>query len=143
MSNPVFVATYGSLRRGMGNHGVNARAGGEVYGLGKTVQPATLYAYCSGFPSVSLQHQTHQVRVEVYKTTQEGLEGAYDCLEGCYGQDHTANFYNRTPIEIEMDSGETLTAWIYHIDTDYPDRVVDSGDWCTYKKGDKYYETIA
>lgn len=134
---PVFVATYGSLRRKMGNHGVNARAGGTVVGLGRTVQNADLYQYCGGFPSVSLAHQDAEntVRVEVYQTTEAGLFGPYDSLEGY------PHFYNRTEVPVKMDDGRELKCWIYHIDEE-TGPLVHSGDWCTHKCGDEYYDDL-
>lgn len=149
MTSPVFVAVYGSLRRKMGNHGVNLRAGAEVVDLGMTCQDYSLFNYCGtdnvnagAFPSVSLAHPRNPIRVEVYRTTQEGLEGAYDCLEGCYGHNDQRNFYNRTLVPVLLDSGEQVECWIYHIDNDYPERVVDSGDWSVFKNGSDYYETL-
>lgn len=135
VTKPVYVATYGSLRRNMGNHHVNNSAGAELVGLGKTVKSYTLYAYCSGFPSVSTEHPRDQVRVEVYKTTQDGLEGPYDGLEGY------PRFYDRKLVPIQMDSGEVIEAWIYCIDREQQ-LVVEGGDWCLYKAGESYYDTL-
>ncbi|MFW3388241.1 UNVERIFIED_CONTAM: gamma-glutamylcyclotransferase family protein, partial [Kocuria sp. CPCC 205274] len=119
-----FVATYGSLRRGMHNTRVNQMAGGELVGLGNTDRPYNLYDLGS-FPSISLVHtdQETPVRVEVYETNIEGgLEGPYDRLEGY------PHFYNRTEVPVTLDNGDTLTAWIYHIDEDAR-RPVEGGDW--------------
>ncbi len=133
----IYVSTYGSLRSLMGNHPVNARAGGTVVGLGKTDKPFALYQYCSGFPSVSLKesHAHCPITVEVYETTEAGLMGPYDRLEGY------PNFYNRTLIDVNMDDGTTLKAWMYHIDEE-TGPLVESGDWCLHKYGEDYYKDL-
>lgn len=133
----VYVATYGSLRSLMANHRVNTRAGGTVVGLGKTAQPFALYQYCQGFPSVSLadEHAHCQITVEVYETTEAGLTGPYDCLEGY------PSFYNRTLVDVNMDDGTTLQAWIYNIN-EITGPLVESGDWCLHKYGEYYYKDL-
>ena len=125
--NKVFVACYGSLRTGQSNFHVNERAGGKSIGEGWTKEKYNLYRYNGAyFPSVSLAHNSHDapVRVEVFETTQAGLNGPYDMLEGY------PSFYNRTPVPVVLDSGEEVTAWIYHIDEDLgEDSAVVHGDW--------------
>lgn len=139
----VLVAAYGSLRRGMGNFRVNERAGGEFVGTGKTNDNIDLFQYCSGFPSVSLQHSDagKSVVVDLFRTTQQGLEGAYDMLEGHHGNDNPHTFYKRTQIQVTLDSGEEVTAWIYHID-EQTGPLVEGGDWCVHKNGEGYYEAL-
>lgn len=138
MSEVIYVATYGSLRTGQANFRVNARAGAESIGEGFTKENYNLYRYGgSYFPSVSLEHNSNgkPVRVEVFKTDMDGVEGAYDMLEGHRGNDNPHTFYKRTPIEVVLDSGETVTAWIYHIDEEQ-DELVESGDWSLYLSED-------
>lgn len=133
-----FIATYGSLRRGMQNFRVNAAGGGEYVGTGTTKDKCTIYRY-SGcyFPSVSLKPEEHEathVVVDVFEAPIDGgLDGAYDSLEGY------PNFYNRTQVEIELDEGQTLTAWIYHID-EPQEEVVVGGDWCLHNNPNYYNE---
>lgn len=124
----------------MGNFRVNARAGGEYVGTGKTVDNIDLFQYCSGFPSVSLEHSESgkPVVVDVFKTTQEGLEGAYDMLEGHHGNDNPHTFYKRTQVRVDL-NGEEVMAWIYHIDEVTGPRV-EHGDWCVHKDGKEYYD---
>lgn len=134
----VFIATYGSLRRDMENFRVNSSGGGKFVGKGQTVNNYDLFRFGGGyFPSVSLKHSESDkpVVVDVFIAPESGLHGAYDCLEGY------PHFYDRTPVDILMDNGDTLTAWIYHIDEVQPTRV-ESGDWCTYKRGEAYYENL-
>lgn len=133
----VFISTYGSLRRGMHNWPVNGMGNGKLVGLGKTDNNYNLYDLGS-FPSVSLAHDSHgtQVVVEVYEAPADhtGMTGAYDRLEGY------PNFYNRTEIPVTLDNGDTLTAWIYHIDEE-GHRPVEGGDWCLHRSA-TYYDAI-
>lgn len=136
MSDKVLVATYGSLRRGMSNEGVNTRADATYVGKGKTVEKFDLFRYNgSYFPSVSLAHNESntQVVVDVWETDLKGLTGPYDFLEGY------PSFYNRTEIEVAMDDGTIRNAWIYHIDRVMPERVAH-GDWCLFLDPAYYVE---
>lgn len=128
----VYIATYGSLRRGMGNFRVNAYGEGEFFSQGKTVEKFNLYNYCEDcYPSLSLAHNYADTRVvvDVFKAPLHGLRGAYDSLEG-YNENSDWNHYNRTEIQVELDDGQIITAWIYHIDEDQgEEKVVHDGDW--------------
>lgn len=123
-----FIATYGSLRTGQSNFRVNERGGGVSIGLGKTKDKYDLFRYhgCY-FPSISLKHSANEIPVvvEVFEAPETGLTGAYDSLEGY------PNFYNRTQIQIEMDDGRSLMAWIYHID-ESQEETVTHGDWAKF-----------
>lgn len=133
-----FIATYGSLRRDMQNFRVNGSGGGKFVGLGKTVDNVNLYRYGGAyFPSVSLAHGSNgtPVVVDVFEAPiKGGLEGPYDTLEGY------PHFYNRSEVGIKLESGDTLTAWIYHIDEDQRE-LVESGDWCLHNRPN-YYEEL-
>lgn len=143
MSDKVLVATYGSLRRNMQNFRVNERAGGKFYGSGSTVENFDLFRFGGAyFPSVSLAHSASgkPVVVDVFETTQEGLEGPYDMLEGFDPANPEDSFYRRTKVKVALQSGETVDAWIYHID-DVQNERVESGDWCLHNNAE-YYETL-
>lgn len=133
----IFIATYGSLRRNMQNFRVNANGGGEFVGMGKTDDKYNLYRY-SGcyFPSVSLKHSSNdkQVVVDVFEAPVDGMEGAYDMLEGY------PSFYNRTQIPVTLEDGRSVMAWIYHIDTEQSE-LIESGDWCEHNVED-YYKSL-
>lgn len=138
----VYVATYGSLRRAMQNYRVNERAGGKFVGKGSTADNVDLFRFGgSYFPSVSLVHSESgkPVVVDVFETTVDGLTGPYDMLEGYSENEHT-RFYNRSEIVINMDDGNQIRAYIYHIDEEQPERV-ESGDWCLHNNPN-YYETL-
>lgn len=122
---PVFVATYGSLRCGMQNYAVNEAAGAKHIGTGLTCKNIDLYRYRGAyFPSVSLAHSENEkpVVVDVFETDMDGLTGPYDRLEGY------PDFYNRTEVDVCMEDGSKVTAWIYHID-ERQEELVASGDW--------------
>ncbi len=148
----VLMATYGSLRRGMGNIWCNDAAKATFVATGTAVEPCQLYSYGSGsFPSVSLnpahvQPEMKDLVVDIYSTDEKGLTGPYDGLEGY------PTFYNRTemPFKLtqdavidgeELKAGTVVTAWIYHID-EVQCNAVNSGDWCTHKVGEDYYEKL-
>lgn len=135
MADKVYVATYGSLRTGFQNFHVNARAGGVSIGEGWSEVPAKLSQYGRAyFPVVSLNGDDVKdpVRVEVFETTQEGLEGPYDSLEGY------PDFYDRTSIPVLLDDGTQVDAWIYHIENPRAHgELVPSGDWKDFVNADR------
>ncbi|MGL5581380.1 MAG: gamma-glutamylcyclotransferase family protein [Cetobacterium sp.] len=138
----VFVATYGSLRRGMHNFGVNQRGGGEYFGTGQTRENFNLYRYGGAyFPSVSLKHDSHGVPVvvDVFEAPETGLIGAYDGLEGHRGNDNPHTFYKRTQVVVDMPNNYFLKAWIYHIDEEQNEPVL-TGDWCLHHNENYYKE---
>ncbi len=122
----ILVAVYGTLRTGEGNFRVMTAAGGESLGLGKTVENFNIYSL-GGFPKVSLTRSGNKVPVvvEVFETSIAGITGPLDRLEGY------PSFYNRTIIDVELDTGEKVKAWIYHIEENGAlSRPIMSGDWC-------------
>lgn len=139
----VFIATYGSLRRNMQNFRVNASGGGEFVGMGKTDDNYNLYRY-SGcyFPSVSLKHNSNgkQVVVDVFEAPVDGLEGAYDMLEGHNPDSPEGGFYNRTQVPVTLEDGRSVMAYIYHIDVEQSE-LIESGDWCEHNVED-YYKSL-
>lgn len=150
MSNKlVLVAVYGSLRPGMGNHGLNISAGSDYVGKGRTVDNCDIYEYSYGaFPSVSLEHSESGcgVVVDVFSTTEEALHRNYDRLEGTNSDDPqgSSSWYKRSKVMIKMDQGDgvELECYIYHMDEVQKVRV-ESGDWVDHKGcNDFYIESI-
>lgn len=134
----VLVATYGSLRRGMGNYWCNVRAEADYIGTGTTVENCDLYNYANrSFPALDIHSQNSGTPavVDVFATTQAGLEGPYDGLEGYPG------FYDRTLIKVNLGE-EVVDAWIYHI-SNLEGRYerIEDGDWCKFLDPD-YYSTL-
>ncbi|WXX18471.1 hypothetical protein TacPo2_16 [Pantoea bacteriophage TacPo2] len=124
------VAVYGSLLSGLGNHRVMERARGELLGTGESVINIDMYSL-GGFPSISLAHSEHKstIRVEVYEVDDEGMK-PLNMLEGYRGEGER-NFYNRSLVDIKLDNGDVVEAFIYHIDEQQSTPVVD-GDWREY-----------
>lgn len=117
------VAVYGSLLTGLGNHRIMALARGDLIGRGKSVDNYDMFSM-GAFPSVSLAHSEHgtPLVVEVYSVDKRGLTGPLDALEGY------PRFYNRTQIPVQLENGEVVDAWIYHID-EKREVPVPNGDW--------------
>lgn len=128
--NKIYVAVYGSLRKGMGNHSVMGRADGKFVGMA-TIPNLELYAYAQTYyPATAFndETETNGTLVEVYEVSEKGLRGPLDGLEGY------PTFYNRSLIEIPS---LNLNAWVYHMNLEdlqgnYP--LINHGDWIKYKK---------
>jgi len=101
---PIFVAVYGSLKKGFGNHRLLSDS--TLIGRGST---DTTYDMISlgGFPG--LVEGNNHIQVEVYEVTEDKLLHSLDRLEGY------PSFYNRELIDISLDNGSKCTAWIYHL----------------------------
>lgn len=124
------VIVYGSLLSGLGNHGVMKAAEGKLLGHGVSVENIDMYSR-GGFPSISLQHSVNRnpIVIEAYEVEDENMH-IIDRLEGYRGEGKS-NFYDRSPIEVELQDGTVLTGLVYHIDTQGQFPVV-SGDWREY-----------
>lgn len=121
------VAVYGSLRQGMGNHGL--LSGQTFVGTTQTVENYAMYSL-GGFPKISLRgEKVCPIVVEIYDVTDEGLD-RLDMLEGYRGEG-MQNFYDRSLVE----TGEG-PALIYHIEDGYGGTrdLVEDGDWVNYRK---------
>jgi gamma-glutamylcyclotransferase (GGCT)/AIG2-like uncharacterized protein YtfP len=133
----VFIAVYGSLRRGMGNEDVNKDGDGVFYFSGETWDNHDIFEHGTwgSFPSVSLKHSdsAKPVQVELFRAPRSGLLGAYDSLEGHDPDSEDGGFYNRSLVPIRIhETGDLVEAWIYHIDHVTGLRV-ESGDWVKHK----------
>ena len=75
----VFIATYGTLRRGMHNHHVNAQGGGRFFCTGRTARSYSLYRYRGAdFPCLSLCHaaaHVHPIVVDVFEVRRRLTRG--------------------------------------------------------------------
>lgn len=123
------IAVYGTLREGFGNHRVLGECREKKVGLGWTVDKYEMTA--AGIPYVDPNTPTSKIRVEIYEVTDAQLPRV-DALEGYDPNDHEGSWYKRTPIEVEMDNGEVITASIYFND-DKASTVVESGDFADFK----------
>jgi gamma-glutamylcyclotransferase (GGCT)/AIG2-like uncharacterized protein YtfP len=116
-----YVAVYGTLRKGYGNHRLLNDQ--EMIGTGKTDNLYTMYA--SGIPYVTEDQPTHNVTIELYKVANDRMRNL-DSLEG------HPTFYERklTPVTVD---GKTYQAWLYFCDGRGA-QLVESGDYTDYRK---------
>lgn len=120
------VAVYGSLRKGMSNHGI--LEGATFLGTTKTVNNYTMYSL-GGFPKVALDiGGPTQIVVEIYEVDDQGLRRLHR-LEGFRGFDDPNNFYDLSAVDT-VDFGEVL---IYHINGEDTYQVVEDGDWVNFR----------
>tara|TARA_R110002050_G_scaffold51747_1_gene118635 strand:+ start:1079 stop:1492 length:414 start_codon:yes stop_codon:yes gene_type:complete len=117
------VAVYGSLRRGLGNHGVLGTTS-EFLGEIKTKAEFSLYDL-GYYPGIKEKGQTSIV-MEVYKVTPSILSSV-NRLEG-YVEDREATFYDRISIPTEF--GDAFT-YVFVPPVDNRDKVI-MGDWKEY-----------
>jgi gamma-glutamylaminecyclotransferase len=108
-SGETFVAVYGSLKQGYGNHGLLERGQAELIGLGTTSLSTFEMISFGAFPGLIINPSSHnKVGVEVYKVN----ELTFNRLDGLEGYPH---FYNRDIFQIELDDKTPLTAWMYYL----------------------------
>lgn len=127
------VAVYGSLRQGMGNHGLLR---GQTF-LGETVtdEPFAMYSL-GGFPKVTLHGaKVCPIVVEVYDVDEQGLI-ALNRLEGFHEKGSEGNFYDRSTVSTPLGDVE-----IYHIEDGYGGtrELVEGGDWVKYRTTQRGY----
>ena len=117
------VAVYGSLRKGLGNHGVLGTTS-EFLGEIKTKAEYKLFDL-GYYPGLKRDGDT-EVVMEVYKVTPSIL-GSVNRLEG-YTEGREATFYDRDVIPTPFGSAYT---YIFVPPVDSRDEV-KSGDWKAY-----------
>ena len=111
------IFVYGTLRRGQGNHHLLNTS--KFIGVAKTKNEYALYA--SGVPFLSRTSAVSQVVGEVYSVDQVTLM-RLDQLEG------HPDFYKREIVEVVMQDGTELKAWVYFHDT-VRGNLIESGDY--------------
>lgn len=118
------VAVYGTLRKGLHNHGIISTA---MQVLTTAVKGFTMRSL-GAFPVVKRDGSDGTVVAEVYHVTDDELK-AMDELEG------HPNWYKRTSIgKMDVGDGEQ-DLYMYLMQSDeYDDKpVVKGGDWNTYQ----------
>lgn len=125
------IATYGTLRRGFGNHRVLGDS--KLVGSGWTKEKYKLTA--SGIPFVNPNEAISKVKVEVYEVSDTQLPRV-DSLEGYDPNNHSGSWYKRTPIQVELEGSDELVveASIYFGESDGR-TLIESGDYADYRKG--------
>lgn len=120
------IAVYGSLRKGLGNHGVIKDA--KFLGDFESQPEYTMYSIGGSFPGLVNEGNT-SVQMEVYEVGEATFEDVNN-LEGFIVEDDPYNMYNRVLIDTPYGpaysyiyNGNTTTLF-----------VVESGDWTKYKQ---------
>lgn len=124
MSNKHKVAVYGSLRKGLGNHGFVEDQ--ELLGEFQT-PPMYEMRSLGGFPGIKNGGDT-SVLMEVYEVDGSTLK-SLDRLEG-YREGETSTFYDREVIETPFGDAFTYT-YVPNFNDNYND-IVDHGDWVQF-----------
>lgn len=99
---PHTLFVYGTLKMGFPNH--RFLDDGKFLGAAKTVEPYALYMY--EHPLVYADEAVCPIQGEVYTISNATLE-KLDHL-----QNHPTHYY-RSEIEVELESGKRMAAWIY------------------------------
>lgn len=128
MNKNINIAVYGTLRKDFGNH--HYLGDSKLISAGWTEDKYKLTA--NGIPFVNPNEKVSKVRVEVYSVTPDQLP-VVDRLEGYNPNDHEGSWYKRTPININLDSGETVEASIYFGDSEGR-TLIESGDYADYRR---------
>lgn len=118
------IAVYGSLREGLGNHGLIR--GSKLLGTFKTNPEYSLYTL-GGFPGLKPNGKT-AVTMEVYEVDEDTARRV-DQLEG-YSPNRPATFYDKVDIETPFGTAGVYT-YVSNIEED---RLVQSGDWTEFVK---------
>lgn len=123
----MIVAVYGSLRDGMGNHGL--MKGSDFMGKGLLQEGSTMFSN-GGFPILSFAvAKSEPVLAELYDVANQRDMAMLDRLEGF------PTWYDRSIKQFRMEDGRVMEAWIYHQNQDFTERlpIVESGDWVEYR----------
>lgn len=133
------VFVYGSLRKGLHNHGLVQEQ--KFLGLGRlhpinTRMSFTMRAYCASFPAVyrdQVFNEMGTIDGEVYGVDDECLAR----LDGLEGHPH---WYRREEVEVTLQDGHNVKVWMY-VMTDRPQGpIVASGDWMEFVRPWKRFQ---
>jgi gamma-glutamylcyclotransferase (GGCT)/AIG2-like uncharacterized protein YtfP len=117
MIQEVLVAVYGSLRKGMGNHGLLERNDAQLLST-ERVTGWNMYSL-GGFPYI--EPGDGVITIEVYAVPITAMQ-PLDRLEGY------PSFYNRKLITTSKGD-----AWVYYIEDYDSSTPVPNGDWVAYR----------
>ena len=122
MNNTAYVLVYGSLRKRMGNHRLIERVGKNLI-KNDIIIPGYNMKDMGVFPGII--RGNNKIVCELYKTTEECIEGPFDMLEGYNKENPKRSFYLRKLIDLpdKVKDGEvTVTkAYIYELNQEDAD----------------------
>lgn len=122
------VAVYGSLRKGMGNHGV--LNGTDFVSTERKELPFDMISL-GAYPALLPKEGESLITFELYRMNDVVQLHSLDALEGYNGGSGRYNLYERRIIELEG----MEPFWIYYMDDreGYSQGYVDEGDWVKYR----------
>lgn len=103
--NKQYLAVYGTLKRGYGNNYLMEMAGMPFAGTGSTAE-SSFFLQGGGFP-ICRDGGNQRVAVEVFE---------FDSFDDIVDIDHLEghpDWYVRRQVPVELDTGETVSAWMY------------------------------
>lgn len=122
MNNIAYVLVYGSLRERMSNHRLIERVGKNLVKK-DIIIPGYNMKDMGAFPGII--KGDNKIVCELYKTTEECIEGPFDMLEGYNKENPKRSFYLRKLIDLpdKVKDGEvTVTkAYIYELNQEDAD----------------------
>ena len=134
MTVPEHLFVYGILRRGFSNdHARMLRASCEF--LGEASFHGKLFDVGSYPAAVASPEPGDIVRGEIYRMMRpRQLLPMLDRFEGCGADDAEPHLYRRESMEVRLDSGRKLSAWVYlyNRETDRL-RPIHHGDYAAYR----------
>ena len=113
--------TYGTLKKGHGNHRV---LDGATYLGTASTEPTFTMLHLGGFPGIIRGGET-AVQGELYKVTSQQMMDRLDRLEG------HPTFYERQPIKVNPSDGPEITVEAYVLPPEWASRCssISSGIW--------------
>ena len=122
MNNIAYVLVYGSLRERMENHRLIERVGKNLI-KNDIIIPGYNMKDMGAFPGIIKGN--NKIVCELYKTTEECIEGPFDMLEGYNKEDPKRSFYLRKLIDLpdKVKDGEVIVtkAYIYELNQEDAD----------------------
>ena len=129
MSDKLLIAFYGIFRKDYSD-GYDNHCTGDVHvGKGKTVEN---YDSFNWHVDIGRNNQGYSVVVDVYEVLPENLP-RYDSVEGYRGPGEN-NWYERSIVPVQLDSGEVVNCWIYHQHHAEEGEPIIGGDFLAWRK---------
>ncbi|MGJ8644884.1 MAG: gamma-glutamylcyclotransferase family protein [Luteolibacter sp.] len=132
--NTELVFVYGTLRRGASNHfrmdGAEYVGAGSIAGRIYFIDSHPEFVYpalvCGG---------DERVVGELFHVEKTRHLADLDLFEGINALSPEPDEYRRIKVEVKMDSGETMLAWVWEWAGELGDsRALEGGDWLSFSK---------
>lgn len=131
-TEPIFV--YGTLRRGASNHfrmeGAEFAGTGSIAGKIYFIDSHPDFVY----PALVCGGEEHVVG-ELFFVERTQHLADLDLFEGINPQCPEPDEYRRIKVEVKMDTGESILAWVWEWAHELGDsKPLDGGDWLAFSK---------